>query len=136
MLDDPTGIKQRDGRRGEQEKRKVGRAGQAPRTLSVPTWSPLLQPSAPPQRALSSHGPAPQTQHIQPCPAGGPTLPSTPTNPQPPPPAIKSQHAALVVLGPQPLGDDGGIMGKTCPFSTPREGWHGKTGETDGGEPQ
>lgn len=134
MLDDPTGIRQRDGRRGEQGKRKVGRAGQAPWTLSVPTWSPLLQPSAPPHRALSSHGPAPQTRSTSCLALQVVPLCHPPPNPQPPPPAIKSQQAALIVLGPQPVGDDGGTVGKTCPYSTPREGWHGKTGGRKMGE--
>lgn len=134
MVDDLTGIRQRDVRGGEQGKRKVGRAGQTPWTLSVPTWSPLLQPSAPPHRALSSPGPAPQMLStsclaLQVVPLCHP--------PPPPTPCHQSQQAALAVLGPQPIGDDGGTMGKTCPYSIPSEGWHGKTeGEKDGEELQ
>lgn len=99
MLDDLTGIRQRDVRGGEQGKRKVGRAGQTPWTLSVPTWSPLLQPSAPPHRALSSHGPAPR------C-SAHPALPCrwshSAIHPHPRPPAINLSKQPSLCWAPSP----------------------------------
>ena len=97
----------------------MGRAGQAPRPLPVPTGSPLRTT---PQSPLLPRPSCPDTQHIPPRPAAGPALP-------PAPPQI--QPAALAMLGPQPIGGDGGTMGKTCHYSVPA-GMGGQWGKRKG----
>lgn len=90
-----------------------------------PCRCPLAPLSGPPRRALSSQGPAARTLSTSLL-----ALQLVPLCRQP---HLKSQAAALAMLGPQPIGGDGGTMGKTCHCSVPADmggQWGKRRGET------